>query len=270
MTLHSVPIGDLVALLARYSWQNALHYFVLVALAFAMLWPLTRWSSAHGRPLPGKPSTKQLRREFVLSLCTITVGGAIAPAILILGWGRDLNFYAEIEERGWLYFFFSIFLMTFVRDTLFYWQHRAMHIRQVFRFAHRSHHLSINPNPLTGYSVHPVETLFAAVIPYLIVLFFIPKHPTAYLVFLWMDAAVGVVTHLGVEIFPRGFAQHWLGRWIGTSTAHQIHHATSRHNYGLYYLFWDRWMGTLDERYEDKYDAATGVVPLPGASASAA
>jgi sterol desaturase/sphingolipid hydroxylase (fatty acid hydroxylase superfamily) len=38
--------------------------------------------------------------------------------------------------------------------------------------------------------------------------------------------------------------------------AHNTHHATARHNYGLYFLWWDRWMGTLDPAYDRRYDMA--------------
>jgi sterol desaturase/sphingolipid hydroxylase (fatty acid hydroxylase superfamily) len=46
-----------------------------------------------------------------------------------------------------------------------------------------------------------------------------------------------------------------LGRWINTSVAHNAHHATARYNYSLYFLWWDRWMGTLDPGYDRSFDA---------------
>jgi len=42
-------------------------------------------------------------------------------------------------------------------------------------------------------------------------------------------------------------------RWINTSVAHNAHHDGARYNFGFYFLFWDRWMGTLDPSYETKY-----------------
>ncbi|MBK7616905.1 MAG: hypothetical protein IPJ08_21580 [Burkholderiales bacterium] len=40
-------------------------------------------------------------------------------------------------------------------------------------------------------------------------------------------------------------AWHPIGRWINTSTSHATHHLRGHHNYSFYFLFWDRWMGTL-------------------------
>jgi sterol desaturase/sphingolipid hydroxylase (fatty acid hydroxylase superfamily) len=251
-----------LGLLANYSWQNAYKYFILAALAFAFLFKLKSKvrSQIVVRPLPNQVGLRQLFRELFFSVVMILICGSLAPVILILNFGRDLYFYKDIEEYGWTYFFVSIFLMMLVRDALFYWEHRLMHARKLFKRAHYIHHQSLQTTPLSAFSVHPMEAIFAAALPYALILFLVPKHPLAYLIFTWIDAAVGVVTHMGYEVFPRGFSRHWLGRWIGTATAHQIHHRYSSCNYGLYFLFWDRWMGTLDKKYDYHFDVATGML----------
>jgi lathosterol oxidase len=260
-----VPWSDLLGAFAYFSGLSLERYLVFVGIAFAALWWLARRPGWRTRIQSGSAEWHQLRRELMLSGTAILIGGAIAPAIMIFGMRSQLNFYKHIGDHGWAYFFFSIVLMMFVRDTLFYWFHRAMHHRRVFRYAHRSHHLSMNPNPWTSYSVHPIESIFDTVITFVVILFFVPKHPLAYMIFLWIDAAVAVVGHVGVEIYPRGFSRHWLGRWINTSTAHNWHHASARHNYSFYFLFWDRLMGTLDPEYDRRYDEATGARAAPSA-----
>ena len=247
-----------------------LRYVVFVGLWTAVVaWLANR---LQWRPRLQAPSLTrtQWQRELTLSAATIVIAAAIAPAIVWLGVGRQMPFYRDIASHGgWLYFGFSIALMLVIRDTLFYWAHRAMHHRTLFRFAHRSHHLSTNPNPLTSYSVSPLESVFDTVLPFVLILFLVPKHPAAYLIFLWIDSAVAVYGHMGMEIFPRGTARHWLGRWINTPTAHTWHHASARHTHGFYFLVWDRWMGTVDPDYERRFDAATARAPA-GAGAAVA
>ena len=63
-----------------------------------------------------------------------------------------------------------------------------------------------------------------------------------------------VYGHLGWELYPKGFAGHPIGRFVNTSVSHNQHHAKAKHNYGLYFLWWDRWFGTLDETYEQAFD----------------
>jgi len=64
--------------------------------------------------------------------------------------------------------------------------------------------------------------------------------------------------HLGWELYPRNFSRHWLGRWINTSINHNQHHQHFKGNYGLYFLFWDRWMGTIRPDYEQKFEEIKG------------
>ena len=62
---------------------------------------------------------------------------------------------------------------------------------------------------------------------------------------------------LGFEIYPKGFQRHWLGRWINTSVAHNLHHKKFDGNYGLYLLFWDRLMGTLRKETGEVFESTT-------------
>jgi sterol desaturase/sphingolipid hydroxylase (fatty acid hydroxylase superfamily) len=55
---------------------------------------------------------------------------------------------------------------------------------------------------------------------------------------------MNVMGHLGYEIFPKGFINSSIGKWQNTSTNHNIHHQESNYNFGLYFTFWDRIMGT--------------------------
>lgn len=249
---------DLLMALGYLSALNLKRYLVAVGLAFAAIWCLRRLRDARRAPLqPGRTGWPQRRRELLLSLSTLVIGAAVVPVMMVFGWSPQRAFYADIDTHGWVYFGLSVLLMMAVRDTLFYFSHRAMHHRAVFRFFHRSHHRSVKPNPWTGYAVHPLESLFDAVLPTLVILFLVPKHPVAYLIFLWIDVVYAVYGHMGIELYPRGFSRHWLGRWINTATAHDAHHATGKWNYSYYFLFWDRVLGTLDPAYDQRFDEAT-------------
>ena len=257
-TATTATTAELARAFVYFGGLTLLRYVVFVGLwAAVVAWLGGRMQWRPRLQAPGL-ALKQWRRELTLSGATIVIAALIAPAILWLGAGRQMPFYRNIATHGgWAYFVFSIVQMLFIRDTLFYWAHRAMHARALFRFTHRSHHLSTNPNPLTSYSVSPVESLFDTVVPFVLILFLVPKHPAAYLIFLWIDSAVAVYGHMGMEIFPRGTSRHWFGRFINTPTAHNWHHASARHNYGFYFLVWDRLMGTMDPDYDRRFEAAT-------------
>lgn len=63
--------------------------------------------------------------------------------------------------------------------------------------------------------------------------------------------------HLGYELLPRSLAGHRLFGWLNTATSHNQHHRAFRTNYGLYTLFWDRLMGTVNPRYAKLYERTT-------------
>jgi lathosterol oxidase len=66
-----------------------------------------------------------------------------------------------------------------------------------------------------------------------------------------------VYGHLGYELYPNGLNKNRVGRWINTSTSHNQHHQYFKGNYGLYFTFWDRMMGTLRSDYERRFDEIT-------------
>ncbi len=231
-------------------------YYLVVVLAFSVLWLSWRWGPRRRAALQNRPvGGAQIGREMLISVGAVVAAGSVLPILFTLGFGNHTRFYPRVEQYGWPYFVLSIFLMMVIQDTYFYWSHRLMHHPRLFRWFHRTHHKSTNINPWTTYSISPFEALGAMGAVVLTVLL-IPVTGLALLTFSWINTAYAVYTHLGYELYPRGMATHWLGRWINTSVAHNTHHARNRYNFSWYFLFWDRSMGTLDPDYERRYQAA--------------
>jgi sterol desaturase/sphingolipid hydroxylase (fatty acid hydroxylase superfamily) len=150
--------------------------------------------------------------------------------------------------------------MLLVHDTYFYWAHRWMHHKSVFRLVHRVHHLSTNPSPWAAMAFHPVESVIEGSVIALIAFLF-PVHPLAIGIFLLIMMIYNVYGHLGYELYPKGFSRSQIGRWINTSVNHNMHHQHVNGNYGLYFLWWDRWMGTLQTSYEDTFEQIQSRIP---------
>jgi len=225
-------------------WTNALIYLT-VATLFSAAWLCWRTRPARRTPLQQRPvQARQIGRELLASLGPVLVFGLFVPVLFLAGLGKHTQFYRQIGERGWPYFFFSIVLLLLIQDTWFYWTHRLMHHRRLFRRFHLTHHRSTNPNPWSTYSMSILEALVLGGVN-LIVLFLIPTTGAALLIVGWLNVIYGVYGHLGYELYPAAMGRHWLGRWINTATAHNAHHAQGRYNYGYYFLIWDRLMGTL-------------------------
>lgn len=237
----------------------AVRYLVLAGLAFAFwYWPW-RTRERAGKLQRAAPSWRQVAREIGWSAVAVLVFGAITGLISAAGLVPHTRLYREIAQFGWSYFWLSIPVMLVLHDTWFYWTHRLMHHPALFRYVHRVHHLSTNPTPWTAYAFHPVESIVQG-LGVVAIVFVVPVHPLAVIVFQTLSTAVNVYGHSGYELYPRGWAAHRFGRWLNTSVAHNTHHQTARNNYGLYFLAWDRWMGTIDPAYAARYAQARAPV----------
>jgi len=199
------------------------------------------------------PEKAHIIREIFFSVVTILIFGIVIIATTWAGYKGYTRFYSHISDKGYLYFFVSVGLMIALHDTYFYWTHRLMHWKPLFKHVHKTHHLSINPTPFAAYAFHPIEAFVEiGIIP--LIAFTIPHCGLAIILFSIYALVLNVAGHLGFELFPSGFASHWLFKWHNTSTHHNMHHRLVKCNYGLYFNFWDRVMKTNHPTYEDAFE----------------
>jgi len=152
--------------------------------------------------------------------------------------------YQNIGDYGWWYYVLAFPIMAIMHDTYFYWTHRLMHHPKLYRTMHAVHHASTNPSPWAAYAFHPLEAVVEIGI-FVIFIFTIPVHRTHIFLFFLFSILYNVYGHLGWELYTVRFRNSSIGKWINTSYQHNLHHKHFAGNYGLYFLFWDRWMKTL-------------------------
>src|SRR5215471_1900619 len=249
---HLLPHGPFWGPFVFAAGIYGVRYVVLAGVAFGIWYR----RGAAGKIQPAMPRGAQVRREIAYSVAAVIIFGAINGVIFGYGIAPYTQLYYHVAKHGWTYFWLSIPLMILVHDAYFYWTHRLMHTRALFRAFHAVHHLSRNPTPWTAYAFHPYESVVEA-LGVVLIIFVMPCHPMALLVFQTISTLINVYGHLGYELYPQDWPRHPLGRWINTSVAHNAHHDKARHNFGFYFLFWDRWMGTLDPAYEARYREKT-------------
>ena len=183
---------------------------------------------------------------------------AIAGSLLFVLWQEGHTaVYTDWNKYHLLYLPFSLGAILFVHETYYYWLHRWMHYPKIYQLVHKKHHDSIETNSLTSFSFHPIESFFQAVILIPIILW-IPLHVSVLLIFLIVMTISGTINHAGVEVYPSFFNKNWFTKWIIGATHHDIHHKRATFNYGLYFTFWDRWMGTEHRKFDEMFDTITG------------
>jgi Delta7-sterol 5-desaturase len=238
---------------------DALRYGVAASLAFVIFW-IWKWDAfAPHRIQPRRPSNKAFAREIRYSVSTAIIFSLVGLATYHLVRAGVLRVYRDLDSYGWPWWFASVALAIVIHDAYFYWTHRALHSRWLFKRVHRIHHLSTSPSPWAAYAFSPGEALVnALVLP--VILLVVPMHDSAIFVFLVYMIVMNVIGHLGIELYPRGWVTSRWTRWYSTSTHHNLHHRDCHGNYGLYFTWWDRLLRTQHAEYEATFwRVASGV-----------
>ncbi len=213
-------------------------YFIVAGVPYLWLYVLGKDKYNTHKIQKKYPDRKQLFLEIKYSLITFCVYSLGIWAFLFwLKNGYTKN-YTEISDYGILYFIISIFLMIIMHDTYSYWIHRLMHRKILFKYTHLLHHKFKNPSPWSAFAFHPFESILTmGIIP--IIIFTIPWHNMALVLFITCMIFYDTFVHLGYNI--KGMK---IFKFQNTPMDHDVHHQNSKFNFGLYFTFWDRIMGT--------------------------
>jgi sterol desaturase/sphingolipid hydroxylase (fatty acid hydroxylase superfamily) len=214
------------------------------------------------------PDRRDYWREFCWSVLTFAIFSGIGWLAFCPEMRPFTQWYFRFSDYGAAYFVFSVVAMILIHDAYFYWAHRLMHWRPIYGVFHRVHHESTNPSPWAAFAFHPLEAVVEAGI-LMVFAFAFPVHPFALIAFLLWMTVFNVSGHLGYEMFPAWFTRSWLGRWLNTPTNHNLHHKYFHGNYGIYFRWWDVWMGTTHEKYEGELAEVQGrpyLAPAPSNS----
>jgi sterol desaturase/sphingolipid hydroxylase (fatty acid hydroxylase superfamily) len=253
ITEFSVGFSELVT---KVTTVVASRYFIFAGLAWLLGYVVLKRRWVHRKIIERMPTMTDMRRELLYSVSSILIFGLVGALTILLASRGGTLMYWDAGAYGWPWFFISIGIAIFLHDTYFYWTHRLMHHRRLFRWFHRVHHASTNPSPWAAYSFGPLEAVMqAGIFPLSVCL--IPMHPLAFGLFMVWQISFNVAGHTGYEFYPRWLMETPLRYIINTPTNHVMHHEKMRGNYGIYFNIWDRVMGTNHATYEDRFRQVT-------------
>jgi len=234
-------------------------YLIAAGAISLLIWAARQWSEAR-RIQSRKASIADYKREFFSSLRTVLIFGLTTISTVLFiesGWVTILQ-----GPINWPLFALQLAAMIVAHDAYFYWMHRGLHLKSMFRFAHLHHHKSRTPTPWAAYSFASFEAFTeAAFVP--IFLLIVPMYDFAIFLFLAHMILRNVIGHSGVEFFPAGWTRSKFVGWITTTTHHDLHHSQGNSNFGLYFTWWDRLMGTEHPQYEKRFNAVAKPIRIP-------
>ena len=234
----------LLAVLVTTLWLSLIIGARYLLIAGAVWWALWGRATSHGLQLNrDKPSRALIAHEIRFSLLSTPIY-ALPAAIALEAWkagGTKLYLDPGAYPLWWLPVSFVLLLL--VQDAHYYWTHRLLHRREVFKWAHAGHHRSREPSPFASFSFDPIEAVLTAwLLPALA--FIIPLNIWMLAVLLTVMTITAVMNHCGRELWPDRWVRSGPGAHLITATHHSRHHTHMKTNYGLYFRLWDRVMGT--------------------------
>lgn len=189
------------------------------------------------------------RVEIIQSVKSLVVTcGCLAGGLWFqyMGW----VIWAPLELTWWSAI--GMFLVSiFLYDTWFYWGHRLMHTRKLYKH-HFWHHRSVAPTVWSNYS-DTLADAFAMQSYYLIAPILLPIPPLVLVAHRLWDHVNGQIGHSGFEYFADSSTR--FPSPMVCVTFHDQHHEHFKYNYANFFSFWDRVCGTLHPKYDEKVES---------------
>jgi Delta7-sterol 5-desaturase len=244
-------------------------YFIAAFVTVGIVWLLKRTSWKSRQIQKRTASRSDITREFLSSIQSNIVYLVIT---VIMIWGMSVGIFQKV---GYSLGFWNDLMMIagiiLAHDAYFYWTHRFMHHRRFYKFFHRHHHRSITPTPFAAYSFAVPEALLNAMFIPLWQLF-VATPVFVLIAFLIIQIIRNTTQHAGLELHPSWWLKNPISRLVSTTTHHDMHHSGGfNYNYGFYFTFWDRLMGTEHPDYRATFDRVVGndvTAPQPQGKAS--
>jgi sterol desaturase/sphingolipid hydroxylase (fatty acid hydroxylase superfamily) len=228
-------IAFFIVIMGRYLFIAGIFYTIFY------IWFPKKWRDRKLCARSYKPG--QLQNEIrwsIISAAIFSVFGIISLWLWIAGYTK---IYSNVLQYRIWWLPVSLSLSMFLQETYYYWLHRLMHLPLFYSVVHKVHHDSYTTSPFTAFSFHPIESFLQAIaLP--LVLLVIPLHPVTLVLLLTIMTFTSVINHLNIEIYPRGYAAHPVGKWLIGPTHHAKHHTRYQYNFGLYFTFWDKLLKT--------------------------
>jgi Delta7-sterol 5-desaturase len=229
-------------------WARNLGMMILLT-TFLHLW-LHRWQKQDKafRYLHKSPTEKhpkflgghQVRDNIFWTLAS---GVTLWTAYECFLWYSYANGHAPLvmfaENPIWFVLWFPVIGIWF--SFHFYWVHRFLHWKPMYRHFHSVHHRNITTGPWSGFSMHPVEHVLylSSILIHLVV----PSHPIHMLFHAYFLTLGTSTSHSGYQALLIGNSS----KFVISSFFHQLHHRYFNCNFGNTELPMDRWFGSFND-----------------------
>ena len=194
----------------------------------------------------------QVSDNMARTLCVGVPAITAYEAVTYWGFANDYFGVADMESGTmlfWALFAVLLFVAPVIHAVHFYFAHRLLHWKPLYRTVHGIHHLNVEVCPWSGLAMHPVEQVlyFSTVV----VQWLVALHPVNALFQIHIAAFSPALGH-------SGFEKLMIGRRLGVDSGnyfHYLHHKYFECNYGGSLAPLDKLFGTFHDGSDDAHAA---------------
>lgn len=227
-------VGTLLVQVLAF-WLPSIFYLCLDILA-------PTYSQKHKiQPAPKQPTKQDIVRCIQVVAQNQILSSALHFTLIYISSRTGSGSYrVEASLPPVLEIIRDVLISLLLRETLFYYSHRLLHVPFFYRRIHKKHHKFTAPIALAAQFAHPLEQIFANALPISLPPQLIRSHVLTFWIFLAWELFNTATVHSGYDFFHN------------KAKMHDLHHEKFNLNYGSIGL-WDWVLGTdkLDKRHSE-------------------
>jgi Delta7-sterol 5-desaturase len=231
----------LIVFSAFYGMLLGVYFFVGAALAF--------WNESvlHSKKIQSKiASSEEIKRDIIQSVKSLVfISLFLAGGIYCQHLGFTIRPQGLTPVTAVIWFVVSMLIF----DTWFYWGHRLIHTKLLYRWVHAWHHRSTTPTVWSNNSDTFIDDVILQSY-FFFALFVLPMPGVILIAHKIYDQITGMIGHSGYE-YSAGYLSRFPFPMLGV-TFHDQHHESFRYNYATHFSVWDRIMKTMHPDYDQK------------------
>ncbi|KAJ5683693.1 uncharacterized protein N7477_000038 [Penicillium maclennaniae] len=228
-------VGTLLVQIVAF-WLPSIFYILVDMIA-------PTFSQRHKiQPAPKQPTRQDIVRCFIVVTQNQILSSALHMALLSITSraGSASAYRVEAALPPAIEIVRDVFISLLLREAMFYYSHRLLHVPYFYRRIHKKHHKFTAPIALAAQFAHPFEQILANTLPISLPPQLLRSHVLTFWIFLAWELFNTATVHSGYDFFH------------DKAKMHDLHHEKFNLNYGsIGLLDWVHGTNKLGKRHSE-------------------
>eukprot|EP00055_Hartaetosiga_balthica_P015450 m.91262 g.91262 ORF g.91262 m.91262 type:complete len:278 (+) comp8867_c0_seq1:110-943(+) len=230
-----------------YTLTSAIPYFGLnIILLIFNQYDLFKEQRIRRPPNTRPASSAFVREAWAYSVALFILMGITVNTLYTILEFRGVDFTSPLTSFSFGTIAYHCVVAMLIEDFLFYWLHRILHHRSIYKYIHKMHHQFASSVGVSVLWAHPIEITLAFVVPSVAGPILLGT-PFSILLF-WMTLRVWetVDAHSGYTF--KWSPWELFQSWQGGAERHDFHHSRNVGSFGSFTKLWD-WVHGTDKQF---------------------